>query len=602
MCGFTFILKKKILKKEFDSKNFLKYLKKRGNDSDGNFFNEEISVFFQRLSIIDHQFGSQPMLDNERNYLICFSGELYNYLELKNELSLLGVKFFTNSDTEVMLEGYKKYGSKFLNKVNGMFSMIIWNFKEKKAFVARDRLGKKPLYWYQDENIICLSTNIETFKNFDLINSNNLNINSLINFIIHNGENNSSNFFFNKLKKFPRANYCYLEKNRNFDFKLKKYWEINFEKKNNNLNYFIEKFEYLLQDSIKIRLRSDTNKALALSGGIDSSTIAYIVKEKLKKEINYINIDNEKYRKDTLNDDNPSDIEKFLKIKINYIKLNKEEYLKSFETDFQDNELPHNQPQSILLDKMTKNIGSHSKILLTGNGADENFFGYNGDERFKLLNYLTMATKSINYLNKEIIFKYLKIKNSKVGRQLHSNYSSDIFFDQVDKNDELKNIDILDLKFYLSIFYRSEYSNYILPDEIGLKNNVEIRSPFLDYRLIEFSSSLPHKFKLPSISENINNKFILKKLAEKYFPKKIIYKEKRGFGWNLNFNKLFIENYNYKKSISNLSSFGFNIKFLEKNFIFFKNQTKKKMHPNIMSSRIFFNSLFLSQWLKKLTK
>ena len=148
MCGFTFILKKKLFKKEFDSKNFLKYLKKRGNDSDGNFFNEDISVFFQRLSIIDHQFGSQPMLDNKRNYLICFSGELYNYLELKNELSLLGVKFFTNSDTEVMLEGYKKYGSKFLNKVNGMFSMIIWNFKEKKAFVARDRLGKKPLYYH----------------------------------------------------------------------------------------------------------------------------------------------------------------------------------------------------------------------------------------------------------------------------------------------------------------------------------------------------------------------------------------------------------------------------------------------------------------------
>ena len=114
------------------------------------------------------------------------------------------------------------------------------------------------------------------------------------------------------------------------------------------------------------------------------------------------------------------------------------------------------------------------------------------------------------YLKKEA-----KIKNSKVGRQLHSNYSSDIFFDQVGKNDELKNIDILDLKFYLSIFYQSKYSNYILPDEIGLKNNVEIRSLFLDYRLIEFSSSLPHKFKLPSISENINNKFILKKLAEK---------------------------------------------------------------------------------------
>ena len=147
MCGFTFIINHK--NQSFKNKNkfFLNALKNRGNDSTGEYHDEDISIFFQRLSIIDHQNGDQPLMDISERYIICFSGEIYNYIELRKSLEQDGAKFITNSDTETILEGYKKRGTNIITELNGMFSFVIWDKIHKKAFVGRDRLGKKPFYF-----------------------------------------------------------------------------------------------------------------------------------------------------------------------------------------------------------------------------------------------------------------------------------------------------------------------------------------------------------------------------------------------------------------------------------------------------------------------
>lgn len=603
MCGFTFIINYK--NENFKKKNkiFLEALKNRGNDSIGEYHDEDISFFFQRLSIIDHVNGNQPLFDISERYIICFSGEIYNYIELRKELINLGSNFRTNSDTETILEGFKKKGESIVKDLNGMFSFVIWDKKKKTAFIARDRIGKKPLFWTKNQRFICFSNSLNSFKIFGLINKKNINISSLHNFLIFNTDINERNFYFNNVNKFPKAHFLNLNKHSLEKFDFKKYWQLDFQKKQRKFDEFIEEYEYLLIDSIKLRLRSDTAKSIAISGGVDSSTIAQIIINKFQQPINFVNIEHEIYRKDTDTNDNPDKITDFLKQKVNKIKLSESEFINNLNKSLEITEVPHNQYNNGLLYNLCENVGKNSKILLTGNGADEIFFGYNGDERHLLYNKLLfLPFKIMANLNINIFKNYINYSKNRFQNQIFLKKN-------VEKNDynilenDFKNSnyeDLLDLKFYLSLFVKSENNNLVNPDIIGLKNNVEIRSPFLDHRIISFAASLPHKYKIKSMFSNYGNKFLPKEYVNKVMPKGLIKKEKRGFGWNFDMNNLIHKKIFKKNYFDHFEDFNLNKNYFIKISEEFGKQLKNNIHPDTNISRFFYNSIMLSKWIKKL--
>ena len=364
----------------------------------------------------------------------------------------------------------------------------------------------------------------------------------------------------------------------------------------------MEEYEYLIKDSIEIRLRSDTEKAIAISGGVDSSTIANIALKKLNANVNLINIDHKVYRNDTNTNDSPDKIIKFLNASVKKIKLSNDEFLDYLDKSLEITETPHNQYNSGLLYKLCEEVGKKSKILLTGNGADE-IFGYNGDEKHFFMNNFSFLMKLFPQINKRIFNKYINysIKNkNKLTFIKNDNFSENNYCKYLEEDFNNSNYeDILDLKFYLSLFIKSENSNYLNPDNIGLKNNVEIRSPFLDYRIVEFAASLPHKFKTNSIYDKNQNKFLPKKYLKKIIPEKFFNKEKRGFGWNFDMNNL-IYNKLYKKvSFEVFSEFLLNKSFFITNADKFKQEINTRIHPNTLTSRIFYNSIMLDKWLNK---
>ena len=604
MCGFTFILKNKPKNLESSSNFFLEKITDRGNDSSGIFHDLDISLFFKRLSIIDHFHGNQPMYDHSRRYIICFSGEIYNYKEIKNDLISNGSKFQNNSDTEVILEGYKCRGKSFLKDLNGMFSFVIWDFKKKEAFIARDQIGKKALYYMINDDTFCLSTNLATFEYYNKKNKNNINYRSLQNFLISNTEPENNNFFYNGLNRFPNASYAILSKNH-INIYPKKYWSLSFKKKNKPLDQLLDEYDFLLNDSVKIRLRSDTKKAISLSGGVDSLSIAMMAIKNLNEDVEFINIDYEKDRTDTVNNDSPDEFVKFINSKIKKIKISEQDFFNYLNKSENVSEIPQNQPQNSLLFKLCEYAGQQSKILLTGNGADEIFFGYNGDNNLMIINKLTsILSKFTGNITSKIIKKYLKNKNDSLLKKISNNYiSQDNYINNLEifdvDNEENKNIELLDLKMFISLFISSQNANYYNPDIIGLKNNVEIRSPFLDYRMIEFAASLPNKYKIGNFFNNKYNKFIVKKNLEKYIPNNLIYKQKRGFGWNMDVNKLFANSSTSPDIFNCLADYNLNKKFFIENRQKFVNQLKKGMHPNPIISRLFFNSIMLCNWIQK---
>ena len=603
MCGFTFIINHK--NQSFKNKNkfFLNALKNRGNDSTGEYHDEDISIFFQRLSIIDHQNGDQPLMDISERYIICFSGEIYNYIELRKSLEQDGAKFITNSDTETILEGYKKRGTNIITELNGMFSFVIWDKIHKKAFVGRDRLGKKPLYWTNNKEFLCFSNSLKSFEEFGLLKKNNINSSSLYNFLIFNCDIKSKNYYYNNIHKFPRARYSVIEKNFNREFKFFNYWKINFRKKKNSIDGFLEEYEYLIKNAIEIRLRSDTDKAIAISGGVDSSTIANIVLKKLNTNVNLINIDHKIYRDDTNTNDSPDKIIKFLDTNIKKIKLSNDEFLYYLDKSLEITETPHNQYNSGLLYKLCEEVGKNSKILLTGNGADEIFFGYNGDEKHYFMNNFSFLLKLFPQINKTIFKKYINYSSKNINKltfEENGNFSENNYCKFLEEDFNHSNYeDILDLKFYLSLLIKSENNNYLNPDNIGLKNNVEIRSPFLDYRIVEFAASLPHKFKTNSFFDENQNKFLPKKYLKKIMPEKFFNKKKRGFGWNFDMNNLVYDRLYKNVNFEVFNEFLLNKKFFISNAERFKQEINTKIHPNALTSRIFYNSVMLDKWLNK---
>ena len=531
MCG--------ILGTNFESSNFksaLDHLNNRGPDYSSILKIENKMFGHSRLAIIDlDDEANQPMVYDD--ILIVFNGEIYNYKELIEDENLLCK---TASDTEVIIRLYQKYEEGFLNKLNGMFSFCLYDIKKQKYFCARDRYGKKPFFYYYQNNKFIFSSSIQSIiKILGFVPSlNKVALSQYMQYFVSLGENT----FYKDIESLEAATYFTLEtKNESKnEIKKKKFYKINTYKKIKNEEEALSGIEELLFKSVESRLVGDVEVGSLLSGGIDSSLISALYTKISGKKINTFSIGYDEY-KNYCELDYAKITAKHINSNHTPITIGKNDFIDYFEDTLTALEQPHADSASIPLNILTSKIHqSGIKTVLSGEGSDEIFLGY--DNYSKFLRYYefekTLSSGQNEFLNSIISALQNNTKESEylrriVKKQTLYNSFGEVYSDiqkkklfkkvpafkhEKSKKDPIDWMSYIDLKIWLGEALLSKV------DRISMHNSLEVRTPFLDYRLVNYLFSIDSNIKVGN-----TNKYLLKKIASKYIPETIINRTKKGF-------------------------------------------------------------------------
>ncbi|MBX2930429.1 MAG: asparagine synthase (glutamine-hydrolyzing) [Chitinophagaceae bacterium] len=535
-------------------------IKHRGIDGEGFWINNSTTVGFahRRLSVIDlSENAAQPMhySFNNNQYTIVFNGEIYNYIELKNELIKKGYTFSTNSDTEVLLALYDCYQEKCLPYIDGMFAFAIWNEQERKIFIARDRFGEKPLYYYHDKEQFIFASEMKALWSVGI--EKQINHRLLLAYLsagFVSNPSNASETFYTNIKKLPAAHALIFKVDKN-DLFVYKYWqpEINTSKYASwNEEKIADHFYALLIQSVQRRLRSDVAIGTCLSGGLDSSSIVAIINE--------ISTKNNHQQPKTFSavfPDFEKDETKFIQLVKNEFNVENftktptaQDFLDDFEKLIYHQEEPFQSSSIYVQYKIYELAKKHNvTVLLDGQGADEMLAGYTKyyhwywQELLRKFRFTTLineidATKK-NYHQVEWNYKnYLaaflpnlasKKLSSTLQKQInnHPFLAADFIHSSFDKSIIEKPVvkQLNDILHYNTFqFGLEDLLRYA--DRNSMAHGREVRLPFLQYELVEFIFSLPAKYKI----QNGFTKHILRQSMIDKLPSKIVWrKDKIGY-------------------------------------------------------------------------
>lgn len=537
MCGIVgFIDKSKDKKKII--KDMADLIIHRGPDSDGYYVDDNIALGFRRLSIIDLGTGSQPIFNEEKDKVIIFNGEIYNYQIIKEDLLAKGHKFTTKADTEVILHGYEEYGEKILNKLRGMFAFVIYDIKTKELFGARDFFGIKPFYYYIDDEVFMFGSEIKSFlgnPNF----KREFNKEMLPLYLSFQYSALEDSFFKNVYKLKPG---CYF-KYKDGKFKLEKYYNLELEPyEDRSFDDFKDGIRDLLNDSVEAHKVSDVEVGSFLSSGVDSSLIATISSVNKTFTVGW---DNNNYSEI----DYAKDLSKKIKVKNISKKISKSEYFEKFPMIQYYMDEPLADPSAIALYFVAEIASKHVKVCLSGEGADEIFGGYNiYQEPFTVswyykipfpirkfigvlatpfrnhsgFNFLIRRGKKIEdrYIGNAFIFdtyeidKVLNHKSNKKYTDLTKPY-----YKHCKNYDDVMKMQYIDFNFWLvgDILLKA--------DKMSMANSLEVRVPYLDRVLVDYARHLPTKYK---VNEKVT-KYAFREVAKEVLDKKVANKKKLGF-------------------------------------------------------------------------
>lgn len=550
MCGIAGFISDRLSLEERQEKIqvMCSVIEHRGPDEKGILIRDKVTLGMQRLSIIDLKSGSQPILNEDKSAAIVFNGEIYNYLELKAELEKLGHKFRTNSDTETILHTYEQFGTKCVEKLRGMFAFAIYDFKLHNLFLARDRVGKKPLFYtLTPKGDFVFGSEIKVLLEYGEIRRE-IDLSALDAFITF-GYVPEDFCIFKDVHKLPPGHFLLYE---NGKIRTEKYWDFKCDLKPKTEEECIETLRWKIQDAVKVRLMSEVPLGAFLSGGIDSSTVVATMSKLLDKPVKTFSIG--------FNEDSFNEL-KFARITAKYFQTEHYEFIVTpdlvkivddlvwhFDEPFADSSaLP-----TYMVSKMAR---EHVKVVLSGDGGDELFAGYTrylGTSQKPQLPYLFKkglntlsqllphSTKgkyylynisldpiagyidSISYFNrirKRLLYSqdFLKMLNGQFCKG-EERYQS--IAESIKTNDLIESLLYLDRKTYLP-------SDILVKvDRMSMAVSLEARAPFLDQELIEFAQTIPSNLKL----KGSETKYILKKAMEGIVPKEILYRQKQGFG------------------------------------------------------------------------
>lgn len=553
MCGIGGLISSSLPSAPDDSGRVLcNAIHYRGKDDQGQWEDgKHVRLFHARLSIIDLKTGRQPMTDYSGRYVIVFNGEIYNYRELRLLYSKAGGHFRTESDTEVVLEGYRLKGSRVCEDLNGMFAFAIWDTVQKELFLARDRLGKKPLFWASLGDQFCFASSLEAFRGLpgwedDLCPGATL-FYSLVGTFPRGGT------IYRKAHALPPACHARVRLDGDMRPHCETYWQPDFRRKSQRgFAELVDEYEALLADAIDIRLRSDVPLALTFSGGVDSGTIACIAAKKLGRKLACYTVDyhtEEDPSEETLT---ARSVAQLLGLDWHYIHFDyHNQLLAELNAAYRFYDQPCQQMALVYSHRLYEAIKPYATVVLSGNGADELFTGYVGDEQFMLKGFVIETLRWLRPVMRDLpVSPYFRMSlpRAYVESLIAAGKMADARNDALegfipaaqsiaDEAEACGAERALDFKMLLSLRYSSTDSNFRLPDISGLASQVEVRSPFLDYRMVEYAARLPHRFKVGNVFSAVKNKFLPKRYYERHVPADVAWSRKKGMGWNLRWDR-----------------------------------------------------------------
>ena len=539
MCGFVGFCSKNV-----KDKNVIKEMNNqiihRGPDSDGYYFDKDVNFGFRRLSIIDLHEGSQPILNEGGDIAIIFNGEIYNYQELREDLVAKGYKFKTHTDTEVILHGYEEYGEEgILAKLRGMFAFTIWDSKKEKLFGARDHFGIKPYYYALLDGDLLFGSEVKSFLKYPKFKKA-VNEKALKHYLVFQ-YNPLEETFFKGVKKLRPGHYYVYE---NGKMEIKTYYNLTLDYKDMTFDEAVGKIEKEVEESVKYHKISDVEVGSFLSGGVDSS---YVVATALPDKTFSVGFDNKGFNETMY----AKELSDSLGIK-NFAKLiTPDEFFEGINKVQYYSDEPHANLSSVPLYFLSKLASEQVKVVLSGEGADELFAGYNEyadalPQRmyrklpFSLRHKLYLKYKDRKHFRGQtIILKYgqkvedryigpaeimtdelanslvtSKYKNSETSRDLTKKYY-----------DEVKNMDDVSKRLYLDMKMWIVEDILLKADKMTMANSIELRVPLLDKKMWELARTIPVKHKV----HNEITKYSFRTAAKNKLPEDWAKRRKLGF-------------------------------------------------------------------------
>ena len=538
MCGFVgFVDKTK--DKDKTIKKMADLIKHRGPDSDGYYTDDDIALGFRRLSIIDLEGGTQPIYNEEKDKLIFFNGEIYNYKYLKADLIEKGHKFSTNTDTEVILHGYEEYKEDFLLMLRGMFAFVIYDLKTKELFGARDFYGIKPLYYATMKDSFMFGSEIKSFLAHPKFKKE-LNRDMLEQYLTFQYSVGTDTFFKNVFKLIPGHYFKY----KNGKLNIKRYYEIKFEQNNKRtLEEWEKGIREVIDDSIEAHKVSDVEVGSFLSSGVDSSLIATLSNVDKTFTVGY---SNKKYSEI----DYAKDLSKKINVTNVSKEITKEEYFEKFPTIEYYFDEPLADPSAVALYFVANIASQHVKVALSGEGSDEIFGGYNIYHEpysvswyYKIpyfirrfigicvyplrhhrgFNFLYRRSRKLEdrYIGNAFMFEPVEVKkilSYKTGKKTYKDFTKP-FYDKCKNYDDVTKMQYIDFNFWLigDILLKA--------DKMSMANSLEVRVPYLDRILIDYARGLPTKYKI----KDGQTKYAFRRVANEVLESKFADKKKLGF-------------------------------------------------------------------------
>lgn len=534
----------------------------RGPDDEGIYLDKNIGLGFRRLSIIDLSLGHQPMTNEDESIWLVFNGEIYNHQDLRKTLLKKGHVYRTKTDSETIIHLYEEFGLNCVEYLRGMFAFAIWDNNKKQLFIARDRLGEKPLFYHFNNQSFLFGSEVKTILQDDKI-ERNINLEAMdcylsLRFIP------APNTMFEEIKKLPAGHFLLL---KNGKLEIKQYWKPNYNVKyKGTKQQAIDELRHIMADVVKMRLMSDVPLGAFLSGGIDSSLIASLISLNSESKPNTFSIG--------VVDDDYNELPYAKAVADKYGTTHREFLIKPVILDILPKVIDMmdepTDPFAISVYNISEVTRKHVTVALGGDGGDELFGGYDRYHGNKFVSYLHSIPEVIRKTGLETLIKifpedFSKKSLSQKLRWLNhmSSFDDDrryfesmSFFRFLDKNKtELYTPDLRSKLIgdhpseYISKFFKDDVTNNYLDammytdlmsrlpdytlqilDRMTMVHSLEGRSPYLDHKLVEFAASLPPEWKVA----NGKLKAILREFSKDYLPAELLTREKQGFGFPLN--------------------------------------------------------------------
>jgi asparagine synthase (glutamine-hydrolysing) len=527
----------------------------RGPDDEGFYISGQVGLGFRRLSIIDLAGGHQPLSNEDGTVWIVFNGEIYNYQELRQELLSKGHIFRTQTDTEVIVHLYEEFGDRCVEKLRGMFGFAIWDERQLKLLLARDRTGIKPLYYgVTDRSLVfgsemkailvdpeikreILPSIVDRFLTFDYV--------------------AGDETLFKNIYKLPPGSLMVIQDGKS---EIKQYWDLHFSPGNLTIESAEEQLLELLEESVRLHMISDVPVGFLLSGGVDSTAMLSLAARKTDKPISSYTVG---FTNSGFADERPfarMAAEKYGS-EHHEITISSKDFVDFMPGYVWHMEEPVCEPPAVALYYISKLARNYVKVLISGEGGDEAFGGYPNYRTMLLLERLKRATrplngalsKSVSLLHKAIpwqrLGKYLPFldvpfesyyysRTSSPFRLFNAHYReiySDDFGRTVSKEHSVlpvtrllqqnRSDDLLSRMLYVDTKTWLPDDLLVKADKMTMANSIELRVPLLDHKILEFAASLPSSFKV----HGFETKYVAKRCLSSQVPKEILDRKKTGF-------------------------------------------------------------------------